>query len=569
MASKISIAVGVLLTISLVAKAEDAESEFYRELAARSGLKIEQPAARGIFTSAPSDGLNLSDISPGCDPRRFEDSVVGKKISNKQYYSIAKKYFEKCGAELSAHGSKGLMGLLKFSYVNYSFLQNPLIRKLQIKVGGATIPAILALKADPRPRPFVIVRCGVFCSAEEGTSMKSFMMHLFDQSPFNVLLLANQTGEDYVTTNGKVSMGGWTEGYENMEVGKWLMEKSEYRDRISSLHMMGISLGGNGAVIGAAFNDKYYLDNGRKIFNSVTAICPVVTLRPTLEYLYSNGLVGVVFSEMTRKHFKTTRYAIKDVPELLTDDKIPWAARSMPAFIGTLGSTALNKRGVASTPESFFKDNNFWNLKDEVKTPLMLWASKDDIVVNEKINTAVVGSHDVYEKSDYVGAISVPYGTHCAFSTAYGNQASAALLRSFVLNNSPEFVDAYDTKQSQTWNFGFDKMSSTLQHINQKWTFVANQKLVKVDFKIFLSKADNACAVGPWKATSPLCFQTKTRWVSISGLKDLGARVPKTDVEAEALSREFNTKVEFRVKTGPLNGTNKSDFFMTWRNHFE
>lgn len=569
MASKFSIVVGILFSIASVVQAEDAETNFYRELAARSGLKVEDAAVRGVFSSEPSDGLSLSDISPGCDPRRFEDSVIGKKITNKQYYSLAKKYFEKCGAELSANGSKGLLGLLKFSYVNYPFLQNPLVKRIQIKVGGAVIPGIIALKEDPRPRPFVIVRCGVFCSADEGTSMKSFMMHLFDQSPFNVLLLANQTGEDYVTTNGKVSMGGWTEGYETMEVGKWLLEKSEYRDRISSLHMMGISLGGNGAVIGAAFNDKYYQDNGRKIFNSVAAVCPVISLRPTLDYLYNNGVVGVVFSEMTRKHFRNTRYAVKDVPELLTDDKIPWTARSMPSFIGNVGSAALNKRGVASTPDSFFKNNNFWNLKDEVKTPLLLWASKDDIVVNEKINTAVVNSSDLYEKSDYVGAISVPYGTHCAFATAYGNQASSALLRSFVLNNSPEFVDSYDAKQSQAWTFGFEKLGSSLQHVSQKWTFVPNLKQVKVDFKIFLSKADRACAAGPWKATAGACFQTRSHWISISALKALGARIPKTEIEAQALTREFNTKVEFRVKSGPLSGTNKSDFFMSWRNHFE
>jgi hypothetical protein len=106
--------------------------------------------------------------------------------------------------------------------------------------------------------------------------------------------------------------------------------------------------------------------------------------------------------------------------------------------------------------------------------------------------------------------------------------------------------------------------------VNQYWTFAANSNQARVDFKIYSWKMDNACAKpGPWGTAPDKCFITKTRWIPISSLKAMGAHVPTTDAEAQALTREFNTKVEFRVKGAPLNGTNKSSFFMTWRNHFE
>lgn len=576
MASKISIIFGALVCLSSFAHAQsggseplDLEARFYEQIAIESGIEVEKPAVKGLLGEVP-DGLSYKDMSLNCDPRRFEDSVINKRLSNKQFYAYVKQYFAKCGPELSSKGTTGLLGLLKFAMFQYPFLEHPQIKEFKIKTeSGAVLPAIVALKQDPRPRPTVVVRCGVFCSAEPSASLKSYMMHLFDQSPFNVVLIASQTGKDYIMNNNKVTMGGWSEGYETLEAGKWLLQKWEYRERISSLHLMGISLGGNTAVLGAAFNDKYTLSGGRKIFNSATAICPVVSLRSTLDKLYSGQIVGRVFAEVTRGHFRDTRVYVKDVPEMLTDSKIPWFRNNFPEFIGNLASTALNKRGIASTGESFYKSNNFWNVKEDVKTPLMLWASSDDIIVNNGLNAGGIEKNDRYARSEAIGVLNLPYGNHCAFSAAYGAQASATVLRTFVLNNSPEFVKSYDVKKEMAWSFGFDALTAKMQHVKQSWTFTPGSKQVKVDFKLFNGTSSSCAKEGPFKPASSSCYQTKSRWVSVASLKSLGARVPSTEAEAQALSREFNTKVEFKAKGNPLNGTNNTAFYMSWRSHFE
>ncbi|WII71374.1 hypothetical protein QJS83_12965 [Bdellovibrio sp. 22V] len=546
---------------------QDLESKFYEEMAKEAG--VDQPKNLGFFEEVP-DGLSSKDMSPECDPRRFEDSVVGKKLSTAQYYKTAKSYFKKCGSELTKNSTTGILGLLKFSKYQYPFLSHPQIKEFLVKLpNGTRIPGILALKQDPRPRPLVIVKCGVFCSAGPTASMKSYMMHLFDQSPFNVLLLANQTGMDYIYLNKTVTLGGWSEGYEAIEIGKWMQEKWEHRDRISSVHFMGISLGGNAAVMGAAFNDKYLLSNGRKVYNSVTAICPVISLRPTLDKLYGSQIVGRIFASMTRDHFREARQYITDVPDLVVDSKIPGSRHAMADYIGELASSSLQRRGIASTPQSYFKSNNFWNWKEEVKTPLLVWASKDDMVVNNKINAYVMENDDFYQNSPHVGVLNLTYGNHCAFSSAYGAQAAGAVLRTFVLNHSPEFVDEYNTKQQLPWTLGFKKMGAQFEHIGQTWNFYSQSEQAKVTFRLFNWRAHDKCfEEGPWSA-NPSCTTKKEYWVPLSSLKAMGARVPRTDAEAQALTREFNTKVEFRVQGGPLNGTNKNEFFMTWRNNFE
>lgn len=571
--------VGTLVSASLVSQVAqaqqitpglDLESQFYEELAKESGVQMDaQPSVQGFLEEVP-DGLSSKAMSPGCDPRRFEDSVVGKNLSTKEYFKVAKKYFAKCSGELTQNSWTGIFGLLKFSKYQYWFLSHPQIKEFTVKLpDGTRVPGILALKQDPRPRPLVIVKCGVFCAAGPTASLKSYMMHLFDQSPFNVLLLANQTGMDYIAMNKKVTLGGWSEGYEVLEVGKWMMEKWEHKDRISSLHLMGISLGGNAAVMGAAFNDKYLLPSGRKIYNSVTAICPVISLRPTLDKLYGGQIVGRAFSKLTKDHFKEARNYVKDVADLITDDLIPSSRYEMADYIGKLASTSLQRRGIASTPSSYFKSNNFWNWKEEVKTPLMVWASKDDMVVNNAINAQVMEYDDVYEKSSNVGVLNLKYGNHCAFSSAYGAQASAAVLRTFVLNHSPEFVDDYSPKQETPWSFGFGKLHSQYEHIGQSWHFTANSDKVKVVFRLFNWNGGRDCAdKGPW-AAGPSCTTSREQIVPIASLKGLGARIPRTNVEAQALSREFNTKVEFRIKGHPLNGTHSHEFYMAWRPHFE
>lgn len=543
------------------------ESEFYKELANEGRKEQAVVQVQDLWNVIP-DGTNPHTISPGCDPHRLEEAALAKKLTTAQYYKVVKQYFAKCQTELTS--KKGLGALVEFARFQYLFFQNPQVKKFPVKLDDGTIvPAILALKQDTRPRPLVVIRCGVFCSAVQSTSVMSYMIHMFDQSPFNVLFLANQTGMDYIYANKKVTLGGWSEGYESLMVGKWMQEKWEHRDRISSVHLMGISLGGNAAVFGASFNDKYLLNNGQKVFKSVAAICPVISLKPTLDYLYSTQVVGRVFASNTKDHFSEAREYVKDVPDLLVDELIPTKRTDMPNYIAGLASASLQRRGIASTTSSFFKSNNFWNLTEEVKTPLLVWASKDDSIVNNTINAQVMVDDDIYEKSSNVSVLNLKYGNHCGFSAAYGFQASAAVLRTFVLNHSPEFVDSYAQEGQMKWTFGSPSLSSSYQHVEQSFKFYNQSDKVTVNFKIFNSRGGSNCSSnGPWSA--PLhCLANMEYTVPVSALKAMGARVPRTTVEAQALTREFNTKVEFRTGGKPLNGTRSSDIVVSWRPLFE
>lgn len=551
-----------------VFKHDNREEQFLTQVATKAAAAEEEASTKNFLAEVP-DGLSSKDISPDCDPKLFEDLVLSQKRTSAQYFKLAKDYFKRCESELSARSPKGVLALLKYSMYQYPFLQHPQVQEFTMTLSnGIKLPAIMALKQDPRPRPLVVVKCGTFCSASESPSMKAYLMSLFDQSPFNVVLLASQTGLDYMALNHVMQLGGWSEGYEALLAGQWLKDKWAYKDRISSVHLMGISLGGNAAVFGAAFNDMYPQADGKKTFNSVTGICPVVSLKPTLDHLFGAFIVGPLFAGLTRDQFTDGRDSLQDIPDLLTDGRIPKKASEMADYLGVMASTSQQRRGIASTPSSYFKSNNFWNLPNKIQTPMLLWASKNDIVVNNKLNTAVVEHDDYYEKSANVGVLNLAYGSHCGFQGAYGPLASSTVLRTFVLTHSPEFVDSY--KQTTVpWTYGFKKMYSVEEHVGQSFEFASKSDQVKVNFRIFNWSGNQCHEQGPWGGGDG-CVTTKTYTVSVDSLKNLGARIPRNSIEAQALSREFNTKVEFRTKDlKPLNGSSTSDFVMTWRNLFE
>ncbi|WP_413558384.1 hypothetical protein [Bdellovibrio sp. HCB209] len=551
--------------VSIISQ-EQNESEFLLEL-----TKAVDPTATsvmGIFNRVPK-AENNKDIAPECDPKFFEDHLLSKKRSTEDYFKTIKQYFANCQGELSKNSPKGILSLAKMALDEYQFLKHPQVKTIYIPLSnGVLVPAIVALKQDPRPRPLVIMKCGVFCGADQNPMMKNYLIQLFDLSPFNVVLLSNQTGLDYLVTNTHLSLGGWSEGFESLQVGKWLRERWEHKDRISSLHLMGMSLGGNAAVFGASFNDMYPMPNGEKVFTSATAICPVLSLKPTLDHLYGDNVIGPVFNLMTRDQFRKARAYMTDVPEMLTDDELP-GRKQMPGYLGLLASTSLQRRGVASTPTDFFKNNNFWNLPNKVQTPLMVWASKDDSVVSNKINAQVFENDDYYEKAAHAGVVNLNYGSHCAFSSAYGYQVASLVLRSFVMAHSPEFVDSYK-RTEMPWKFGFKKLSNIYRHVGQSWKFEAKSQTAKVSFRLFNYAGSKACFYKePFADDVTECVTSKSYDIPVSELKAMGARVPANDVEAQALTREFNTKVEFLSEGKPLNGTNSSNFVLSWRPLYE
>lgn len=399
---------------------------------------------RGFLEWVP-DGSLISAVPPECRPEVLEQKIKQQRPSAAQFGDWVQDYFNRCGELLNAHATGGLLGLIDFAVASYPFLENSQIKPMQFKFpDGRLVNGFIGVK-DDHPRPWVIYKCGVFCSAEaNAASLKNFMIHLFDQSPFNVIFVGNRTGTDFIKANKRFNFGGYFEHQDFIDLSRWLRDESPYAHLVSSVHVVAVSLAGSAAFL---TEQRLSADGSpqRALIQSVTSLCAVSDLRPTVENMYANSLKGFIFSRLTWQNLKSVRGSLAGAEDLLGGDQPD--SRRFPSLLGQLATRYIGDDilGVMADQPAIEKEKAFWErsqysaYKHKAPLPLFIWASEDDSVVDYHINTGKLMSVKPKAVDPNLAIVGVPRGEHCGFATAYGYPVVATMLRSFVLNNSPEF----------------------------------------------------------------------------------------------------------------------------------
>ncbi|HND85434.1 MAG TPA: hypothetical protein PLU50_06475 [Pseudobdellovibrionaceae bacterium] len=545
---------------------EDFETRLYRNLFEGSQEKNtqtneDQVSASGILYNEVQDGGNAGYVEASCSPLQYEETLL-KSSNTQQFARNVEQFMKRCGSSLSRGGYSGLLGLYAFTKNTYQFTASPDIRKIEIKLpGGTIVTAFLAMKPNKTPRPLVIVKCGVLCSAAATPAVRNYMMNYFDQSPFHVLFLGSTTGLDYIAKNHHFAIGGWSEGAEIMAVGKWVKQQSEIMENVSSLHASGISLGGNAAMFASYYNDREAAQ-GQRLFNSVTAICPVINLRDSLDYEFLfNGIIGYFFTKELKSQLLAAKEDLTDVGHLISKDQIPNRSQ-MTRYVAGLSSVALSKRNIKASGEDWLKWNNFFNINPNPTGPLLAIAAKDDSIVNARLNSGALKTLDRYQSVHNMGVILLAKGNHCAFHTAYGMPLISTILRDHVLRHSPEFLPTFKIK-TVIPNIHLD-FQRAQTHVSQKIYFGEGSTDLYVEMTYFTRRNQN-CTMKKPEDGDQLCLTRETLNFPISHFAPYGARVPQSKLEAEQLSREFNARIQLVNNGQSINGTTVNDMEMRIR----
>src|SRR5690606_29663669 len=128
-------------------------------------------------------------------------------------------WIQNCQYEISRFREGAIQSLVRFSTVNYPLVKNSKLKNIEFTYdrGRSVARAIIGIK-DQKRRPLVVIKNGLYGEANEETVSKNFFMHLFDESPFHVLLLGNMTGKDFLLDNARVALGGYDEGRQIHEI---------------------------------------------------------------------------------------------------------------------------------------------------------------------------------------------------------------------------------------------------------------------------------------------------------------------------------------------------------------
>lgn len=491
------------------------------------------------------DGSYNSHLTPQCyytEVNRMVSSYQGPASNLAQNLQ---SWANRCEKELSRYRTNPLSTVLRFANPNYKLTENK-IKKIEIGFDDLSkIHGLLGMKNGKRP--LVIFKGGVYSNAEGDGVSKNFFMHLFEESPFHMLYLANVTGTEYMKTNGVVGLGGMDEGKQIIKLVEMLSEDPNYKDLIEDIHVVGVSLGSHGVLYSSLYNS---FNNSAHKIKSATALCPVVNLKPTIKSVFQVSVAGIYYAILTSQAFKEV-YNYVPVLRQYLDSSGLWTQEQM-YHASTQAALWHYKNLTEEIPWDFapytgrrisslddlWEVNNFIEQADKVTTPTLVVHSRDDFLVKSDFN-----SDDLLKKTrnnnSQVGIVEFQNGAHCGLNVATGWATISSMLRSFILKHS-----AYQDQKGTKVALNVKAPSLNSRHKISKFTFAAqkNKSFAEVDVEYFdtslTAPGGKSC-----KRYDPLfaaqeCYHKRTEKVDLGSL---GLKIPASSFETERLTRWLNT----------------------------
>lgn len=413
----------------------------------RISIELSEPTPISPLADLRRDvsGVSQSFAAGECQGDQIT-SIFDKANSFFSQVDLLRSYVGRCGQDISNPWNRSpIFPLVQFAAIRYVFSENQNLKMAKITLPeGRVIRGVLGLKPDKKPRPFILVKCGVFCDAKESSNVVSALMHLFDESPFHVLVLGNITGPQFEGENSSFAVGGFDEGRQLFQIASFIKEESWFKERISSVQTLGVSLGGHAALYSALYSSQNLLSSGHRAIDASMAICPVVNLENSLQRLYSRDLLSYGYTLITFRTLMSfadklpfLRNALAQIKktnpqefyDLLTQSSLKYYqdwTQNQPWNLQPFAGLQIQ------TQEQLWGVNNFADFVHKVEIPTFVIVAENDDVVRFSDNAALISNDN-----PFVQVLSVPQGGHCAFSVANGYERWSRLLQEYFVSNDP------------------------------------------------------------------------------------------------------------------------------------
>ncbi|MFS4459587.1 hypothetical protein [Bdellovibrio sp. HCB2-146] len=383
-------------------------------------------------------------MSPACLPEvwgeRLQDPRVRDQVPLQG--ALVQKYFQDCATDLSTGNIGAIVNMTKMMTMKYEPLTHPFLRRVILQLpGNIKLKGLLGLKGDMKRRPLVIMRLGIFSNVEDFKPERAWTMMYFDQSPFNVLLLENMSSGDFIANNSQFSFGGYDEGLQNILVAQMLQDSQQPISRIiDSVHMFGMSLGGNGVLFASLLNE-YNSPKNRPLIQSFLGMCPVVDLQHTMESLTQGGTFSALVDVWSRSRLRGLSDKLSGVNEYdnfsFLKKAVSEIARTYHGGLSYISSVHLPP-GMKDSSD-FWALNDFWKFYRDVKQPVLILATDKDPAVPFEVNSGRLQNKSLKVDSKNIRVVNLPEGYHCTLPISYDWKALSTILQSYVLSHSPGF----------------------------------------------------------------------------------------------------------------------------------
>jgi hypothetical protein len=304
---------------------------------------------------------------------------------------------------------------------------------------GVQVKGYLGLKGDGKKRPLVIVRLGIFSSATQFLPERFLFMQLFEQAPFNILILESNSNKEFITRNKTLALGGFDEGVQNFQIAKQLQdEKEPLSHLIEGVHLAGISMGGHGVLFASLLSSLEQARQPQKdpVVQTAMAFCPLINYRDTISAHTANPVEAAIFNLWITDRLSTVQ---KVLPEIDSNHFLQSMMGYMEAdYKGpkTLDGLVPLPQALRDHKDQYWVGNNFWPYYKDVKTPVLIFSTEKDPIVPYALNSQKLFTHEMDVGNSQLRVIPLQEGWHCTLPAAYQWKPMTTLIQSYILEQS-------------------------------------------------------------------------------------------------------------------------------------
>jgi hypothetical protein len=387
-----------------------------------------------------------------CDPLLWQGRTLDKNLDSQAWTLELEEFVKRCSSQWETRWKGLLSNALGTVNLKLHPSRYPYGRHVIFHLPHHTeLKGLLAMKPDGKKRPLLIFRTGIFSNTQEFYPERFLFFQLFEQSPFNVLVLESLSGSEYLKHNDSYSLGGFDEGLQQFLIAQKLQSPEEPLSKfIDSVHMMGMSLGGHGVLFAALLNQLNPGRDGKQVMQSALTFCPLLNMQETLDYHKSQGFSMDLMNYWASRRLQTAR---KKWPQLQDENFVPQFfdliqknyESPLVAENGRITGIKLPKEienilaEIKRPPDLFWQLNNYWPWYLKVQTPVLMFSTRKDPIVSWFINAGRLEDGRMKFENSNVKMLSFPQGYHCSFPVAYDWGAMATVFQTPIFKFSPTF----------------------------------------------------------------------------------------------------------------------------------
>lgn len=431
-------------------------------------------------------------LSEKCSSEIWASHIKDSRIASSAQLqgALIQKYFKECANELETGSTSDTVNLLKMMSVQIKPQKHPFWHSVVFNLpGNVKLKGLLALKGDFKRRPLVVMRLGVYSNSQDFLPERPWLMMFFEQAPFNVLVLENMTGSDFIANNSRFSFGGYDEGLQNILVAQILKDPNEPLSRlVESLHLFGISLGGHGVFYGSLLN-SLNSPKSKPLYQSFIAACPVVNLQSTMRALTDKKPEGYLIDFWSQNRLAGLKSKIPAMTEHsafgFLEKSASEVARTYQGGLSYVNSIKLPVGVVDGA--NFWELNNFWPSYKNVSEPVLVLATRKDPAVSFGLNSKMIQSRKLNIASSNIAVVDFPLGIHCTLPIPYDWKALATLAQAYVLSHAPGFK-----LRENTFEFEVGPYASAVNKVTYSVRRPsAKDKFVKIQVSLLTENGDS------------------------------------------------------------------------------